>query len=475
MAKPDPTPDAPRTHDLVVVGAGPGGYVAAIRGAQLGLDVAIVEKEPTLGGTCLRVGCIPSKALLESSEQYHHAGHGLAVHGVHVDPPTLDLDAMMARKDAVVQANTDGVAFLMKKNGVTRYAGTGRLTGPGEVVVDGEDGPTALAAEHVLLATGSRPAALPGVEVDGTVVVDSSGALAFDAVPKRLAVIGAGYIGLELGSVWSRLGSEVTVLEYADRILPGMDAGLAKQARTTFTKQGLHFRLGARVTGVTLKGRGRTRRAVVAVDGGDDVEAERVLLATGRIPNTEGLGLEAVGVATDDRGRIEVDGRFATNVPGVYAIGDVIAGPMLAHKAEEDGVAAVEGIVTGVGHVDYDLVPGVVYTDPEIATVGASEEALKAAGTPYVKGAFPYQANGRARALEATGGKVTILAHADTDRILGVHVIGAHAGDLIAEAVAAMTYGASAEDLARTVHAHPTLAETLKEAALAVHDRALHV
>ena len=463
------------THDLIVIGAGPGGYVAAIRGAQLGLDVALVEKDASLGGTCLRVGCIPSKALLESSERYAEARHGLDAHGVKLGDVRLDLPAMMERKDGVVKANTDGVAFLMKKNKITVHTGSAELTAPGTVTVHGTDGDTELVAENVLIATGSRPAPLPGVEVDGTIVVDSTGALAFDAVPDRFAVIGAGYIGLELGSVWSRLGSDVTVLEYMDRILPGMDAGLAKDALKAFKKQGLQFELGAKVTQVTLKGRGKKRHAVIEIEGRDPLEADRVLLAVGRQPNTEGLGLETMGVATDERGRITVDAAFRTNVPGVYAIGDVIPGPMLAHKAEEDAVAAIEGIVTGVGHVDYDLIPGIVYTEPEIATVGATEEALKEAGTPYKKGAFPYQANGRARAMDRTEGNVKILAHAETDRILGVHVIGARAGDLIAEATAAMTFGASAEDLARTVHAHPTLAETLKEAALAVDGAALHI
>jgi dihydrolipoamide dehydrogenase len=462
-------------HDLLVIGAGAGGYVAAIRGAQLGLNVGIVEKEPALGGTCVRVGCIPSKALLESSERYAEAKAGLDAHGITLGEVGLDLATMLQRKDAVVKANTDGVAFLMKKNKITVHAGTAEITGPGSVTVHGEDGATEVVAENVLIATGSRVAGLPGVEVDGTTVVDSTGALAFDAVPERLVVIGAGYIGLELGSVWSRLGSEVTVLEYLDRILPGMDAELAREAQKAFGKQGLTFHLGTKVTGVSVKGRGKKKRATVRIEGADPVEADKVLLAAGRAPNTEGLGLDAVGIETDERGRIVVGDDFHTSAAGFYAIGDVIAGPMLAHKAEEDGVAAVEGIVTGHGHVDYGLVPGIVYTEPEIATVGATEEALKEAGTPYKKGVFPYQANGRARAMDRTGGKVKILAHAETDRILGVHIIGAHAGDLIAEAVTAMTFAASAEDLARTVHAHPTLAEIVKEAALGVAGASLHI
>jgi len=466
-------------HDLIVIGAGPGGYVAAIRAAQLGLDVGIVEKEAELGGTCVRVGCIPSKALLESSERYAEAKHGLEAHGIELGEVGLDLAAMMKRKDAVVKANTDGVAFLMKKNKVTRYAGTGRITGPGTVVVrsgeGGDDGEQELAAEHVLIATGSSVATLPGVEIDGEIVVDSSGALAFDEVPGRFVVIGAGYIGLELGSVWQRLGSQVTVLEYLDRVLPGMDAELAKEAKKVFAKQGMRFQLGAKVTGVEVKGKGAKRHAVVQMEGHDPVEADRVLLAVGRTPNTADLGLDDVGVELDERGRVKVDEAFRTSVHGIYAIGDVIAGPMLAHKAEEDGVAAVERIVTGAGHVDYGLVPGIVYTEPEIATVGKTEEALKEQGVPYVKGVFPYQANGRARAMDRTGGKVKVLAHAETDRLLGVHIIGARAGDLIAEAVTAMTFGASAEDLARTVHAHPTLSEAVKEAALAASGAALHI
>jgi len=462
-------------HDLLVIGAGPGGYVAAIRAAQLGLNVGVVEREATLGGTCVRVGCIPSKALLESSERYAEAKVGMDAHGIGLGEVTLDLAKMQKRKGAVVKANSDGVAFLMKRNSITVHAGTAEISAPGTVVVHGDDGDEEIAAEHVLIATGSRVAGLPGVEIDGERVVDSTGALSFQEVPARLVVIGAGYIGLELGSVWQRLGAEVTVLEYLDRILPGMDAELAREAQKVLTKQGLAFQLGTKVTGVTVEGRGKQRRPVVAIDGADPVEADRVLLAVGRVPNTEGLGLDAVGIDTDERGRITVDDHFRTSADRFYAIGDVIPGPMLAHKAEEDGVAAVEKIVTGVGHVDYRLVPGVVYTEPEVATVGDSEEALKEAGTPYRKGVFPYQANGRARAMGRIGGKVKILAHSETDRILGVHIIGARAGDLIAEAVAAMTFGASAEDLARTVHAHPTLSETLKEAALGVAGASLHL
>ncbi|ACY17485.1 dihydrolipoyl dehydrogenase [Haliangium ochraceum] len=459
-------------HDMIVIGAGPGGYVAAIRAAQLGLDVASVEREAALGGTCVRVGCIPSKALLESSERYHEAKHGLSAHGIEVGEVGFDLGAMMARKDKVVKSNCDGVAYLFKKNQVTRYRGHAEIQAPGKVVVhaDGED--QVLEAEHIVIATGSSVAKLRGVEPDGDRIGTSTEALAYPEVPERLVVIGAGYIGLELGSVWQRLGSQVTVLEYMDRILPGMDAEIAADALKVFKKQGLQFHLGARVTGAALTDAGDVE---VQVDGMEPLRCDRVLLATGRSPNTEGLGLDAVGVACDERGRVTVDERFRTNVEGIYAIGDVIAGPMLAHKAEEEGVALAEMIVTGHGHVDYDTVPGIVYTEPEIATVGKTEEQLKEAGVAYAKGVFPYQANGRARALGATEGKVKVLADERSDRILGVHIIGSRAGDLIAEAVAAMTFGASSEDLARTMHAHPTLSEILKEAALGVAKRAIHI
>jgi dihydrolipoamide dehydrogenase len=457
-------------HDIVIIGAGPGGYVAAIRAAQLGFDVAVVEKAQTLGGTCVRVGCIPSKALLESSERYAEVQHAYRDHGIQVDGVTLDLSAMMARKDGVVKSNTDGVAFLFKKNKITRYQGTGTIQSVGQVKVQGDE-ETILECEHIIIATGSRVAPLNGVELDYDRIGTSSEAIAYSEVPGHLVVIGAGVIGLELGSVWKRLGSRVTVLEYLDRILPGMDAEIAKEALKVFQKQGIEFQLSAKVTGATSDGSGCT----VTVEGQDDIQCDRVLLSTGRLPNTEGLGLETLDIKTDRRGAILVDEHFQTNVKGIYAIGDVIPGPMLAHKAEEDGVACVEMLKTGAGHVDYNLVPAVVYTEPEIATVGQTEEQLKDAGIQYRKGIFPYMANGRARALGATEGKVKILANASTDRVLGVHIIGKAAGDLIAEAVAAMTYGASSEDIARTVHAHPTLAEIVKEAALAVDGRALHI
>jgi dihydrolipoamide dehydrogenase len=457
-------------HDLIVIGAGPGGYVAAIRAAQLGRDVACVDREEALGGTCVRVGCIPSKALLESSHRYQEAREGFTGHGVEIREVGLDLAAMMARKDRVVKSNTDGVAYLFKKNQVTRYRGLAEITAPGKVTVHAGERDELLEANDIVIATGSSVATLPGVEPDGDRIGTSTEALAYPEVPEHLVVIGAGYIGLELGSVWRRLGSRVTVLEYLDRILPGMDAEIARDALGMFKKQGIAFHLGARVTGARVHGDG----AVVEVEGMEPLRCDRVLLATGRRPNTEGLGLAALGVALDARGRVVVDDHFRTSVDGIYAIGDVIRGPMLAHKAEEEGVAVAEILVTGHGHVDYDTVPGIVYTEPEIATVGKTEEELAEAGVEYAKGVFPYQANGRARALGATGGKVKVLAHAKTDRILGVHIIGARAGDLIAEAVVAMAFGASSEDLARTVHAHPTLAEILKEAALAVAGRAIH-
>jgi dihydrolipoamide dehydrogenase len=461
-------------HDIVIIGAGPGGYVAAIRGAQLGFDVAVVEAEEALGGTCVRVGCIPSKALLESSGRFREAREELAAHGVRAEGVALDLETMQQRKAKVVKQNTDGVAYLLKKNHVTRYRGRGVLAGAGRVRVEGEDEETELEAEHVVLATGSSPVGLAGVTFDGDVVGTSTEALAFDHVPESLVVIGAGYIGLELGSVWARLGTRVTVLEYLDRILPGMDGELAREALKSFKRQGLAFRLGARVTGCTVEGEGAKRRAVVSVEGAEPVEAQKVLVAVGRRANSADLGLEGAGVELDDAGRIRVDEGFRTTAEGVYAIGDVVAGPMLAHKAEEDGVALMERLAGGAGHVDYGLVPGIVYTEPEIATVGRTEEQLEEDGVPYRKGVFPYQANGRARAMGHTEGKVKILAHAETDRVLGVHIIGARAGDLIAEAVAALAFGASAEDIARTIHAHPTLSEVVREAALAVDGRAIH-
>lgn len=457
--------------DLAVIGAGPGGYIAAIRAAQLGMKTACIEKERLLGGTCLRVGCIPSKALLESTWQYANARSHLSAHGVTADNVSFDLAAAMKRKEDIVQGLASGVEALFGKNGITRFQGTGRLGAPGTVMVSGEDGETDIRAEHIIIATGSSPAALRGVEMDGAVVGTSTDALRYDTVPERLVVIGAGYIGLELGSAWARLGAEVTVLEYLPRILPGMDTELAKEARKVLEKQGLRFVLQARVTGVTRQGSG----ALVHIDGAEDIACDRVLVAVGRTPNTEGLGLAEAGVATDEKGRIEVDDSFATSIPGVYAIGDVIRGPMLAHKAEEEGVACVERIATGYGHVNYDAIPGVVYTHPEIASVGRTEDELKESGVEYRKGTYPFRANSRARALGETQGFVKMLADAKTDRVLGVHIIGPDAGHLIAEAAAAIEFAASSEDIARTSHAHPTLSEAVKEAALAVDGRTLNM
>lgn len=456
--------------DLIVIGAGPGGYVAAIRAAQLGLSVACIEKEPALGGTCLRVGCIPSKALLESSARFVAARDELKSHGVKTASVELDLPVMLRRKDQVVTTLTKGIDSLFKKNKVTRFAGLGSVAGPGKVIVTQKDGKVELTAKSILIATGSQSAPLAGVVVDGDRVGTSTEALAYPEVPGHLVVIGAGVIGLELGSVWRRLGSKVTVLEYLDRILPGMDAELATEAKKTFEKQGIEFRLGTKVTGARADGTG----AVVEAAGAEPIRCDRVLLAVGRIPNTNGLGLETVGITPDSRGRIPVDDHFATTAPGVFAIGDVIKGPMLAHKAEEEGIACVERIATGYGHVDYNSIPSVVYTHPEIASVGRTEEELKAAGIAYKKGSFPFMASGRARAIGETEGRVKVLSDAATDRVLGVHILGPHAGDLIAEAAVAMAFHASSEDIARASHAHPTLAEALKEAAMAVSGHAIH-
>jgi dihydrolipoamide dehydrogenase len=457
-------------HDLLVIGAGPGGYVAAIRAAQLGMDVACVDREERLGGTCLRVGCIPSKALLESSEKYHEARQGLDGHGIGLGEVSLDLAAMLGRKDKLVADLTDGIAGLFKKNKITRYTGTAAFEAPGKVVVTGGAEPVTVTAGKVVIATGSTSATLPGVEMEGDLIGDSTAALSYPTVPGHLIVIGAGYIGLELGAVWRRLGAKVTVVEYLDRILPGTDLEIAREALKLFKRQGLEFVLKARVTGARRDG----DAVVVEIEGHEPLKGDRVLVAVGRQANTAGLGLDRVGLELDDRGRIPVDDRFQTAVPGLYAIGDVIAGPMLAHKAEEEGVACVEGIAGQAVHVDHGIIPGVCYTDPEIATVGRNEEELKEAGVEYRKGVFFIRANSRARAIGKIDGRVKILADARTDRVLGVHIIGPHAGDLIAEAVAAMAFGASSEDIARVCHAHPTLSEAVKEAALAVDDRALH-
>ena len=445
--------------------------MAAIKAAQKGLKTVCIEKRGTLGGTCINVGCIPSKALLESSEIYTASRHALERHGVLAGPVQLDLARLLKRKDDVVNGLTKGIDGLLKKNDVTRIEGHARFTGPGAVSVTTASGETrSLSADHIVVATGSRPSSLPGIEIDGSIIGTSTEALSYPSVPEHLVVIGAGYIGLELGSVWARLGAKVTVVEYLDRILPGMDREIADEAQKLLGRQGLDFRLGHKVQSARVE----DGKGVVRCEGRDPIIADRVLVAVGRVPNTQELGLETTGIQLDPRGRIEVDPHFRTSVAGHYAIGDVIKGPMLAHKAEEEGVACVEFIAGKHGHVDYDTIPGVCYTHPEIASVGKTEEQLKESGTPYKKGVFHYRANGRAHALAETDGRAKILTHATTDRILGVHIIGARAGDLIAEAVVAMSFHASAEDLARCSHAHPTLAEILKEAALATDGRALH-
>ena len=460
------------SFDVIVIGAGPGGYVCAIRAAQLGLKVACVEKRATLGGTCLNVGCIPSKALLHSSENFNEATHAFADHGVMVAGVTLDLARMQARKGEVVGANVKGIEFLFRKNKVTWLKGTGRIVAGGQVDVDG----TVHTAKHIVIATGSESTPLPGVPVDEKRIVTSTGALELDVVPKHLVVIGAGVIGLELGSVWRRLGAEVTVIEYLDRIVPGIDTEVAAAFQRILMKQGLKFRLGTKVTGAVVSDTGVTLTAEPAKGGATiQIEADIVLLAIGRRPYTEGLGLDAAGVALDERHRVKTDAHFATNVPGIYAIGDAIAGPMLAHKAEDEGVALAERLAGQAGHVNTAVIPGVIYTWPEVASVGQTEEELKAAGIAYNVGKFPFTANGRARAMGSTDGFVKILADKTTDRVLGAHILGQDAGTLIAELALAMEFGASAEDVARTCHAHPSLNEAVKEAALAVAGRALHI
>ncbi|MEO8429541.1 MAG: dihydrolipoyl dehydrogenase [Verrucomicrobiota bacterium] len=458
-------------YDLIVIGAGPGGYVAAIRAAQLGLKVACVERESALGGTCLRIGCIPSKALLESSELFQEAKMGLTSHGIRFPSVELDLAAMMGRKEKVVSTLTKGVDSLLKKNKVTRYVGHGRIDRPGRVSIQNQHETIELNSKQILIATGSKPASLPGVALDGDRIGTSTEALAYVEVPEHLVVIGAGYIGLELGSVWRRLGAKVTVLEYFDRILPGMDAELAADAKKIFEKQGLEFWLGAKVTGARAEGKVCT----VECESREPLACDRVLVAAGRVPATENLGLNAAGIELDNKGRIPVNKNFATAVDGIFAIGDVIAGPMLAHKAEEEGIACAEYLATGHGHVNYDAIPGVVYTQPEIASVGKTEEQLNQEGVVFRKGVFPFRANGRACTLGKTEGKVKLLADAKTDRILGAHILGLHAGDLINEMAVAIAFGASSEDLARCCHAHPTLAEALREAALAVDGRTIHL
>jgi dihydrolipoamide dehydrogenase len=460
------------SFDVIVIGAGPGGYVCAIRAAQLGMKVACVEKRATLGGTCLNVGCIPSKALLQSSEHFEEAKHKLADHGVNVTGVSFDLARMQARKAEVVGANTKGVEFLFKKNKVTWLKGAGRIVNPTTVEVAGQ----AYTTKNIVIATGSESIPLKGIEVDETRIVTSTGALELTQVPEHLVVIGGGVIGLELGSVWGRLGAKVTVIEYLDRITPGMDNELSKAFERVLTKQGFKFRLKSKVTAAASDATGVDVTIEPAAGGeAEKIRADVVLLAIGRRPHLEGLGLAEVGVALDERGRVKTDAHYATNVPGIYAIGDAIAGAMLAHKAEDEGVALAEQLAGQKPHINYNAIPSVVYTWPELASVGETEEQLKARGQAYKVGKFPFTANGRARAMGDMDGFVKILADAKTDAVLGAHIMGPDAGTLIAEIAMAIEFGASAEDVARTCHAHPTLSEAVKEAALAVDGRALHI
>jgi dihydrolipoyl dehydrogenase len=464
-------------YDLVVIGSGPGGYVCAIRAAQLGMKVAVVEKDKTFGGTCLNVGCIPSKALLHASELFEESGHYFEKMGIKVGTPKLDLAAMMKFKDEGVDGNVKGVAFLFKKNKIDSFQGTGRIAAPGKVEVKAAGGKSeTLDAKAIVIATGSDVARLRGIDIDEKRIVSSTGALTLEKVPERLLVVGAGVIGLELGSVWRRLGSQVTVVEFLDRILPGIDTEVARQSQRLLEKQGIKFKLASKVTGVDAAGK-KLKASVEPAAGGaaETIDADVVLVSIGRVPFTDGLGLEEAGVKKDNKGRVIVDAHFATNVPGIYAIGDVIAGPMLAHKAEDEGVAVAEILAGQAGHVNYDVIPNVVYTFPEIASVGKSEEELKEAGVAYNTGKFPFTANGRAKANQQTDGFVKILADAKSDRVLGVHIVGADAGNMIAEAAVAMEFGAASEDIARTCHAHPTLPEAVKEAALAVNKRSIHM
>ncbi|MGO3929050.1 dihydrolipoyl dehydrogenase [Rhodopseudomonas pseudopalustris] len=465
------------TYDLVVIGTGPGGYVCAIRAAQLGLKVAVVERRDTFGGTCLNIGCMPSKALLHASELFEEAGHSFAKMGIGVSQPALDLPAMMAFKQQGIDGNVKGVEFLLKKNKIDVLRGTGKVLGTGRLEVTGADGASqTVETKSIVIATGSTVAPLKGVEIDEKRIVSSTGALSLDKVPGKLLVIGAGVIGLELGSVWRRLGAEVTVVEFLDRIVPGMDGELVKQFQRILEKQGVAFRLGSKVTAVDSSGP-MLRATIEPAAGGaaETLEADVVLVAIGRIPYTRHLGLEEAGIATDARGRIEIDDHFATSVPGVYAIGDVVRGPMLAHKAEDEGMAVAELIAGKAGHVNYEVIPSVIYTTPEAACVGKSEEELKEAGIAYTVGKFPFTANGRSKVNQTTDGFVKVLADARTDRVLGVHILGREAGELIHEAAVLMEFGGSAEDLARTCHAHPTRSEAIKEAALSVAKRAIHM
>ena len=463
-------------YDLVVIGTGPGGYVCAVRAAQLGMKVAVVEKDATLGGTCLNVGCMPSKALLHASEMFEEAGHSFAKMGVSVAAPKLDLPAMMNFKQQGIDGNVKGVEFLMKKNKIDVIHGRGKILGTGKVEVSGNPSTQLVETKNIVIATGSDIARLRGIDIDEKRIVSSTGALSLENVPGKLLIVGAGVIGLELGSVWHRLGAEVVVVEFLDRILPGMDGEVARQFQRILEKQGFAFKLGAKVTGVDTSG----NRLVVKVEpaaGGtvETIEADVVLVCIGRVPYTEGLGLQEAGVALDNRGRVQIDAHFATNVKGIYAIGDVVAGPMLAHKAEDEGVAVAEILAGQAGHVNYDVIPGVVYTTPEVSAVGKTEEELKQAGVAYTVGKFPFTANGRSKVNQTTEGFVKVLADAKTDRVLGVHIVGREAGEMIHEAAVLMEFGGSAEDLARTCHAHPTRSEAIKEAALAVGKRAIHM
>jgi len=465
-------------YDVVVIGSGPGGYVCAIKAAQLGLKVAVVEKNATFGGTCLNIGCIPSKALLYASEMFAEAGHAFDTLGVEV-VPKLNLKKMMAHKDTTVAANVNGVAFLFKKNKIDSFRGTGKVLDAGKISVTGEDGKVQeIEAKNIVIATGSEVAGIPGVKVDidEKVIVSSTGALVLEKVPERLIVVGGGVIGLELGSVWARLGAKVTVVEFLDTILGGMDGEVSKQFQRLLSKQGFEFKLGSKVTAVTKDKKGASV-TFEPVKGGDaeTIEADVVLVATGRRAYADGLGLKEAGVETDERGRVKTDGHLQTNVPGIWAIGDVVAGPMLAHKAEDEGVAVAERIAGQAGHVNYEVIPSVVYTSPEVASVGKTEEELKKAGIDYKVGKFPFTANGRARAMLHTDGFVKILADKQTDRVLGVHIVGFGAGEMIHEAAVLMEFGGSSEDLARTCHAHPTMSEAVKEAALATFFKPIHI
>jgi len=463
-------------YDLIVIGSGPGGYICAIRAAQLGLKIAVVEKWPTFGGTCLNIGCIPSKAMLNASELYEEAAHKFAEMGIRVGTPAIDLATMLKYRQQAVDSNVKGVDYLFRKNKIETFHGAGRIAAPGKVEVKNADGKAQiLETKAIVVATGSDVARLNGIEIDEKRIVSSTGALDLPAVPKKMLIVGAGIIGLELGSVWRRLGAQVTIVEFLDHILPGIDSELGKQFHRILQKQGIAVRLSSKVTAIDTAGKTLKVKVEPATGGAAEMlDADIVLVAIGRVPFTEGLGLEEVGVRKDNRGRVVVDPHFRTSVDGIYAIGDVIAGPMLAHKAEEEGVAVAEILAGQAGHVNYDVIPNVVYTYPEIASVGKTEEELKAAGVAYNVGKFPFTANARARVNLTTEGFVKILADAKTDRVLGVHILGPDAGNMIGEAAIAMEFGASSEDIARTCHAHPTLSEAIKEAGLAVAKRAIN-